>query len=100
MGTIKSVVLIAALSTLFICAARATEFNDISFRTDGGSLLTKGMAKAEVAARFRQPDEKDVLTHGSKCRIKVEVWNYYLGSQVLIITFTGNAVSNIKLIQL
>ncbi len=88
------------LTALCLSAARGAEFSDTSFRTDSGDLLTKGMAKAEVVARFRQPDERDVLTQGQKCRIKIEVWNYYLGNRVLIITFTGNAVSNIKLIQL
>lgn len=100
MGAIKHIALILGLSALAVAAAGAAEFADTSFRTERGDLITKGMTKAEVVARFRRPDEKDVLTQGAKCRIKIEVWNYYLGNQVLIITFTGNEASNIKLIQL
>ncbi len=100
MRTAKHVALILSLCALVASAVRAAEFNDTSFRTDRGELITKGMTKAEVVARFRRPDEKDLLTQGKKCRLKIEAWNYYLGDRVLILTFTGNQISNVKLVQL
>ncbi len=81
-------------------ASRSAEFDDTSFRTDRGDLIRKGMSKAEVTARFRRPDERDVISTGADCQIKIEVWNFYLEDRVLIITFTGNEASNIKLIRL
>lgn len=100
MGLVRALTCSLLLSTLFLPAVPAAEFDNTSFRTNSGDLITRGMSKAEVVARFRRPDEKDVITNGSNCQKKVEVWNYYLGKRVLIITFTGNEASNIKIIQL
>ena len=90
----------ALLSLFVVSMGYGAEFADTSFKTKGGDLITKGMSKAEVTARFRRPDEKDVITHGPHCQVKVEVWNYYLKNMIVIITFTGNEASNIKVVRL
>ncbi|GEM_PF-4249217 len=88
------------LSFFLVFVSHGAEFADTSFRTNNGDLLTKGMSKAEVIVRFRRPDEKDVITSALGCQTKIEVWNYNLKSRLLIVTFTGNQVSNIKLVDL
>lgn len=90
----------ALLGISVMSVALGAEFADTSFRTESGDLITKGMSKAEVAARFRWPDEKDVITQGLDCQVKIEVWNYYLKDMVVIVTFTGNEASNIKAVRL
>lgn len=68
--------LAVVLGVLIVSLGHGAEFADTSYRTDSGDLITKGMSKAEVVARFRRPDEKDVITSGSDCQVKIEVWNY------------------------
>jgi hypothetical protein len=89
-----------------------------NWRLPNGDLLQVGMIKAEAAtapslardprlvpisevvSRFRQPDNKDALTTGEKCELKIEVWNYYLGKDALALTFTGNDLTNIQHFQI
>jgi len=67
-----------------------------TYRTPNGEFIEIGAPKALVVARFRQPDDKDVITTGIDCNVKTEVWNYYLPQETVAVTFTGNAVSTIQ----
>jgi hypothetical protein len=89
---------IAVAIALFGVAGEARTFADTTWRTPGGGLVRKGMNKKEVLAAFRKPDDTMTLT-GPKSCAKVELWTYLVDRQVIMLTFTGKNVQQVKILE-
>jgi hypothetical protein len=87
---------VAALA--FGASSHARTFEETSYRTPDGNLIRKGMSKKDVLAAFRRPDDKMALAGPKGCS-KVELWTYLIDRQVLMLTFTGKNVQQVKIVE-
>jgi hypothetical protein len=89
---------IAVAIALFGATGEARTLEDGAWRTPDGSLVRKGMNKKDVLAAFRKPDDTMTLT-GPKGCAKVELWTYLVDRQVIMLTFTGKNVQQVKILE-